>query len=453
MNVFQLQKELLAAVLTSKEFLMEVSPQIFQDPLIKKLVVNAQRYLKQYEEIPTLSHLVYIADSQFDSSEKTRTGEILETLPFPSKFAKEVIKQKITQASFWETVSQTTNFLADVDMEKSPEKVVKKINELQKWTEDILAYGEEEESFIDFMESTETRVSERLIEEDETIPTLMYGIDKAFCGGPETGTLNCVLGASGQGKSVFLVNVAWGAVVAGYDVYFLTLEISAKKTLDRLDMRACGMDKFTLKTNPLQVKQKLKMYKDTLNIGNIYVQYLSNANIYTIQNQLKKLKQQKGKTPKVLIVDYADLLNHGHGNLELRHQLEKTFQKLRNIAVENNLVVWTASQLNRNGSKKGKQNLYATKEDIAEGWGKVAVCDTVSVLTETGIFLDKVRDDVSHIHVPLFVHLPTMQMRSTYNTNTNTESKESKDLFPEKKESPIVLRHKSLLNKFEKSSF
>lgn len=449
-----LQKELLAAILSSEEFLLGISANIFQDSVFKKLTETSKEYFKKFEIIPTISHLEHLVDVYFLSEEKPRALEILATLPFPSFFSKEIIKQKIIQASLWKTASNVSEFLADTDMEKYPDKVIQKITELQKWSEDILVVGNTDEEFSEVFSGVEERTKHRVEEETEMIPTLMYEVDKVFSGGVERGTLNCILGASGQGKSIFLVNIAWGAAVAGYDVYFVTLEISTKKTLDRIDMRACGMLSTELKCDFQKIKQKYDIYKNSLNVGNIYVQYLSNANVYTIKNQIKKLKRRKGKVPSVLIVDYADLLVPLNKTAEMRHQLEHSFKKLRDIAVEENIVAWTASQLNREGAKKYHKSTNATKEDIAEGWLKVAVCDTVSVLTETGLFLDKVRDNPSKKHVPLHIDLSKMQMKSLPTeasllpVNTNTG-----DLFPKKEESVIIKRQKNLLKKFGISEF
>ena len=53
--------------------------------------------------------------------------------------------------------------------------------------------------------------------------------------------------------------------------------------------------------------------------------------------------------PKGIVVDYADLLKTLSARREKREELESTYEELRSIMMEHNVVGWTASQTNRTG--------------------------------------------------------------------------------------------------------
>ena len=61
----------------------------------------------------------------------------------------------------------------------------------------------------------------------------------------------------------------------------------------------------------------------------------------------------------------------------LRHELKLIYEELRNLAMEMQLPVWTASQANREASEKEVVGL----DNMAEAYGKAMVADVVISLS------------------------------------------------------------------------
>jgi replicative DNA helicase len=57
----------------------------------------------------------------------------------------------------------------------------------------------------------------------------------------------------------------------------------------------------------------------------------------------------------------------------IRHELKLVYEELRNLAMEMNIPIWTASQSNREGSNSEIVGL----ENMAEAYGKAMVADIV----------------------------------------------------------------------------
>ncbi len=96
------------------------------------------------------------------------------------------------------------------------------------------------------------------------------------------------------------------------------------------------------------------------------------ASVVTLRNHIDKL-MLKGFVPGLIVVDYADVMKSTRAYDSLRHELKLIYTELRNLAVELNIPVWTASQANRDSSKSDIVGL----ENMSEAYGKAQVADIV----------------------------------------------------------------------------
>jgi len=97
-----------------------------------------------------------------------------------------------------------------------------------------------------------------------------------------------------------------------------------------------------------------------------------------IRAYLNQLRNYEDFTPDVLIVDYLELLNTDSSAPEYQAQ-ERIAQELRGIATEYKLLVWTATQTNR----EGKKVQVITDSELADSYGKIRVCDLVFSINQT----------------------------------------------------------------------
>jgi replicative DNA helicase len=100
------------------------------------------------------------------------------------------------------------------------------------------------------------------------------------------------------------------------------------------------------------------------------------ATVLTIRNHIEKLLL-KSFVPSLIIIDYADIMRSTRKYDSLRHELKLIYEELRNLSMDFNIPVWTASQANREASNSSVVGL----ENMSEAYGKAMVADVVLSLS------------------------------------------------------------------------
>jgi len=121
----------------------------------------------------------------------------------------------------------------------------------------------------------------------------------------------------------------------------------------------------------------LKTYEEN-NFGRLIIkQYpTGGASIVNIRKHLEKIAM-KNFVPSIINIDYADIMRSTRAYDSLRHELKLVYEELRNLAMEMNIPIWTASQANREAAKADIVGL----ENMSEAYGKAMVADVVVSLS------------------------------------------------------------------------
>jgi replicative DNA helicase len=190
-------------------------------------------------------------------------------------------------------------------------------------------------------------------------------------GGLGAGELGVIVGATGAGKSHFLVMLGSAAMRAGIDVLHYTMELSEASTGIRYDSNLCDIDS----NNVIDQKNAvLDVYKQR-KFGRLMIKEFpaNSATIYTIRAHMEALDIRENFRPGLLIVDYADIVKSTRAYESLRHELKLVYEELRAFAAEKKLPLWTASQSNREGANSDIIDLT----NMSEAFGKAMVSDVV----------------------------------------------------------------------------
>lgn len=234
----------------------------------------------------------------------------------------------------------------------------------------------------DYYEEIEERAEryEQGIEGVDRVPTGLAGVDKVMKGGLGRGELGVIMAPPNRGKSFALANIGAGAMTANYHVAHFTLEMPERQVTKRYDNRLLNKDFDFLKSNKSKIVTAVKNMAK-LNRGRLFVKkYPTNGStVDTLRSYLTRLRIEKGITPDVVIVDYADLLQPRRTYSDKRFELESIYLDLRDLAEEFNCAVWTASQVNRGGLDKK----VITIGDLAEAFNKANIADFMVALCQT----------------------------------------------------------------------
>lgn len=188
-----------------------------------------------------------------------------------------------------------------------------------------------------------------LIEELKRTPKLETGLpelDATLRGGALRGTLSTLMGCAKSGKSNWLVHIASTAMRLGVPVAFATLELSESLVAYRMKANLTGTPLAAL-VNGQQEKAMREIAAMTIAPLDI-CHFALGATVGEIASWLDELDSG----PQLLCVDYADLMV-GEGKRSYE-QMRDVYQKLRELAEQRQIWVWTATQATReaHGSKK-----------------------------------------------------------------------------------------------------
>ena len=181
------------------------------------------------------------------------------------------------------------------------------------------------------------------------ISTGWPALDRKLFGGFNKGELNIFAGGSGSGKSLFMQNLSINWALAGLTGVYVTLELSEGLCAMRLDSMVTDIPSKDIFKDIDTLEMKLGM--TSKKAGSLRIKYMpAQSNINDMRAYLKELQIQTGKQIDFICVDYLDLLMPVSAKVSPNDQFIKdkyVSEELRNLAREFNIIMVTASQLNR----------------------------------------------------------------------------------------------------------
>jgi archaellum biogenesis ATPase FlaH len=200
-------------------------------------------------------------------------------------------------------------------------------------------------------------------------------LDKRLFGGMNRGELNIFAGGSGSGKSLFMQNIAINWIQSGLNGVFLTLELSEELCAMRMDSMVanCSTREIFKDLDTVEMKVKLAGKKS----GKLRIKYMpAQSNVNQIRAYLKELEIQTGMKTDFIMVDYLDLVMPVSAKVSPNDLFVKdkyVSEELRNLAREFNILMITASQLNRSAVEE----IEFDHSHISGGISKINTADNV----------------------------------------------------------------------------
>jgi hypothetical protein len=230
-------------------------------------------------------------------------------------------------------------------------------------------------------------VEERLARMQQDNPTMATGwsnIDDALFGGISRKELLLVSANSGGGKSITLGNLATHFIEGGRDVLYLTLELSEDVVAQRFDTMFTGIGRRDWKCHVSEITTRLEVEGNKEGTGILDIKYMpQGTNANAIRAYLKEYYLKYKKYPDLLCLDYLDEMSPIE-TVSADNVFEKdkrTSSQLRQIGVDFNMAVATASQLNRSAVGATEHN----HSQIAGGISKIHLADVYWSIIMTDI--------------------------------------------------------------------
>jgi archaellum biogenesis ATPase FlaH len=226
----------------------------------------------------------------------------------------------------------------------------------------------------DYFEDPRGRL-EALKNSNGQVSTGWPNIDKKLYGGFNRGELNIFAGGSGAGKSLFLQNLAVNWATAGLNTVYISFELSEALCAMRLDSMMANISTRQVMKDIDTVEMKVKMMSKKS--GGVQIKYLpSGSNVNDIKAYIKELQLKQKKKVDCILIDYLDLMMPKSKKIspaDLFIKDKYVSEELRNFATESQMIMATASQLNR----ASVEEIEFDHSHISGGLSKVQTADNV----------------------------------------------------------------------------
>lgn len=352
-----------------------MSPSFFDVRYLSYLCEKYFSYHNKYKCFPTLGLLVtIIKDDLSVGTDAILRDQIVEYLhrikTNPDMGDLQFVKDKTLDFCKRQAFKEALEHAVELISTDKFESVVDLMKE-------AVAVGLPNSTGHDFFEDVEARfVHQRRI----TCPTGLDRLDKKdiLRGGLGRGEIGVVTANTGVGKSHFLVQMGANAMKAGKNVVHYTFELSETAVGIRYDSNICGIPSNDVRERKDEV---LKVYEKS-ELGRLIIKEYptGSASVTTIRSHIEKLTL-KGFVPSLIVIDYADIMRSSKSYDSLRHELKLIYEELRNLAMDMNIPIWTASQANRDSAKSDIVGL----ENMSEAYGKAMVADVVLSLSRKAL--------------------------------------------------------------------
>ena len=238
-------------------------------------------------------------------------------------------------------------------------------------------------------------------------------------GGLSAKELAMVIAPPGVGKSLYLVNQGVAAIKENKKVLYISLEMAEDKIAQRFDAILTMVPTTRLKeiSSMPTVKDRLTKVKAKYADSRLIIKEFPTGQLTVnqIRALLVQLKLHHDFVPDILIVDYLELLRPNRV-IDAEYQAqERIAQELRGLAMENNILVWTATQTNR----QGKKVATITDAELGDSYGKIRPADWAISLNQTQeeydkgrmrVYVVKARDSKQHYTIQGAVNYTNLTM-------------------------------------------
>jgi replicative DNA helicase len=236
----------------------------------------------------------------------------------------------------------------------------------------------------DYIDNAEDRF-EFYHKKEQKIPFDLSFFNDITNGGLPNKTLNIIMSGTGVGKTLFMCHHAANVLLSGYDVLYITLEMAEERIAERIDANLMDITIDELHEIPKESFQNAveKITKKTQGKLIIKEYPTASAHVGHFKSLIKELSMKRQFTPKIIFIDYLNICSSSRfktgANVGSYFYIKAIAEELRGFAVEMNLPIVSATQVNRSGFTATDIGL----EDTSESFGLPATADFMFALIQT----------------------------------------------------------------------
>ncbi len=389
---------ILSQLLFNKEYFVKVWPYLnntyFEKGPAKTLFNTINEHVKEYQAVPTKTALDIALDSS-DLSEveyegtKKLLGALVDT-PEDQEWLVRETEKYVQKSAMFNATSRIIEIQSNAELPKDKrDKRIPDIGAIPDIMRDALSICFDSALGHDWLNDYEARF-QTYLNKSKKVPFRINILNKITKGGVEYGTENVLLAGTNVGKSLGLCSLAADYLQTGHNVLYISMEMAEEVCAKRIDANLLDVSLDDIDEGHMswaEYKSKMEKWRASGTLGTLKIkQYpTGGAHADTFRALLNEYKLKQGFVPDVIIVDYLAIC----ASSRLKTFTENSYglikmvaEELRGLAVEKNVVLWTAAQTTRGANVAAEIDMA----DIAESFGIAHTADFMLGVVETEEF-------------------------------------------------------------------
>lgn len=354
-----------------------VQPEYF-DPELRTTVGFIKQYYAEYNTTPNTVQIEAETGLELDVQEVFGTDELEYTTKEIETFCRRRAIEKAVLAS--------PKLIEEGDY-----------GTLEKNITDAIMLSLNRDLGVRYFENVEERLR-RMLEDTPVLSTGWKDLDEHLFGGISRKEMTLVSANSGGGKSIFLANLSYNFIQLKRNVLYISLELSEDVVAQRFDTMVTGIGRKDWKSYVSEISTKVEAVKEDCGTLDI-IQMKSGTTANTIKAYLKEFYLHYKFMPDLIVLDYLDKM-HPNEKVDMSDVWTKdklVAEQLRDIGVEYNLVIATASQLNRDAVKATSHDHShiaggISKINESDVYASIVMSDTMKAQGQMALTLQKTRN-------------------------------------------------------------
>ena len=382
------EQTILRHLIHNEEFSRKVSPflrsEYFSDRCDKVVFEMASNFISTYNSLPatealhiTLSERKDLTQAEFDgctemlNNMKEKPEEVKQDWLF------DTTEKFCQQRAVYNAIMESIQIIDGNNKSKSE-------NAIPHILSDALAVSFDAHIGHDYIEDADSRF-EFYHRVESRVPFDLEFMNLITNGGTPNKTLNIVMAGTGVGKSLFLCHHAANCLTQNKNVLYITCEMAEERIAERIDANLMDITMDEVKELPKQIfDTKLNRAVGEYTGKLIVKEYpTSTASSHNFRVLLEELKMKKKFVPDIIFIDYLNICASArlkqNGNVNSYNYVKAIAEELRGLAVEYDVPIFSATQVNRTGFASSDFGL----EDTSESFGLPATADFMIAMIAT----------------------------------------------------------------------
>lgn len=356
-------------IINNEDYMRKVIPFLksdyFKDPIENKIYELIDTYIEKYNVPPSREALAIdlqsasgLSDEQYIQAQKLITSYTEKSdkdLPWLVDTTEDFCKDKALYNALMEAIKITDNKSDNLSKGALPQIM-----------SDALAVSFDTSIGHDFIDNASDRYDTNH-SEVYRIPFDIELLNKITKGGLPKKTLSMLLASTGVGKSMFMCHMASANLLSGYNVLYLTLEMSEEKIAERIDANVLDVPIQNFDSiDKEEYLNKIQRIKSNTSGKLIIKEYpTASASTANFRHLINELKIKKNFVPDIIYIDYLNICASSRvKNTQANSYtiMKSVAEEIRGLAIEFNLPIVTATQTNRSGTNNSDIELTEVSE-------------------------------------------------------------------------------------------